>query len=244
MPVSSDHEGMSCGEWITAISAEADGEDPGVDPRLLAAHLETCASCRSYRDQVAGLRRASAVAPADEMPDLSRNVAKLNAVADRASHWWVVRGLLGLVAVIILVVSLPALLGEEGPSVHESRHVGAFSIAYAAALLLVVIRRARAIFPVTLVLAACCSSPQWSTSSRATCRWSTRPPPPRAVERAARVAAGPAVPDPEGGDGGQPDGTLDCGCSTGRHRRRRRHVARGRLRPVGNPGPPRATRYP
>ena len=38
---------------------------------------------------------------------------------------------------------------------HESRHVGAFSIAYAAALLLVVIRpaRARAIFPVTLVLA-------------------------------------------------------------------------------------------
>ncbi len=155
MPVSSDHEGMSCGEWITAISAQADGEDPGVDPRLLAAHLETCASCRSYRDQVAGLRRASAVAPADEMPDLSRNVAKLNAVADRAGHWWVVRALLGLVAVIILVVSLPALLGEEGPSVHESRHVGAFSIAYAAALLLVVIRpaRARAIFPVTLVLA-------------------------------------------------------------------------------------------
>ena len=58
MPVSSDHEGMSCGEWITAISAQADGEDPGVDPRLLAAHLDSCASCRSYRDQVAGLRRA------------------------------------------------------------------------------------------------------------------------------------------------------------------------------------------
>jgi predicted anti-sigma-YlaC factor YlaD len=155
VPVSSDLEGMSCGEWITAISAQSDGEDPGVDPRLLAVHLETCASCRAYRDQVAGLRRASAVAPADEMPDLSRNVAKLNAVADRASRWWVVRSLLGLVAVVIIVVSVPALFGEEGPSVHESRHVGAFSIAYAAALLLVVVRpaRARAIFPVTLVLA-------------------------------------------------------------------------------------------
>ena len=134
---------------------EADGEDPGVDPRLLAAHLETCASCRGYRDQVAGLRRAAVVAPADEMPDLSRDVTKLNAMADRASRWWVVRGLLGLVAVVIIVVSVPALFGEEGPSVHESRHVGAFSIAYAAALLLVVVRpaRARAIFPVTLVLA-------------------------------------------------------------------------------------------
>lgn len=154
MPVSGDLEGMSCGEWITAVSADADGEDPGVDPRLLAAHLGSCASCRAYRDQVAGLRRASAVAPADEMPDLSRTVAKKHAVADRASRWVVVRFLLGLVAVIIVVVSVPALFGGEGPSVHESRHVGAFSVAYAVALLLVVIRpaRARAILPVTMVL--------------------------------------------------------------------------------------------
>lgn len=155
MPVSDDLDDMSCGEWITAISADADGEDPGVDPRLLAAHLESCASCRSYRDQVAGLRRASAVAPAEVMPDLSRDVAKMNAVADRASRWLLVRVLLGLVAGIIIVVSVPALFGEEGPSVHESRHVGAFSVAYAVALLLVVIRpaRARAILPVTMVLA-------------------------------------------------------------------------------------------
>jgi predicted anti-sigma-YlaC factor YlaD len=155
VPVSDDLHDMSCGQWITAISADADGEDPGVDPRLLAAHLDSCSSCRAYRDQVAGLRRASAVAPANEMPDLSRNVAKLNAVADRASRWVVVRGLLGLVAAVIIVVSVPALFGEEGPSVHQSRHVGAFSIAYAVALLLVVIRpaRARAILPVTMVLA-------------------------------------------------------------------------------------------
>jgi hypothetical protein len=60
-----------------------------------------------------------------------------------------------LVAVVILVVSVPALFGEEGASVHESRHVGAFSVAYGVALLLVVLRpaRARAILPVTMVLA-------------------------------------------------------------------------------------------
>ena len=39
---------------------------------------------------------------------------------------------------------------------HEARHLGAFSVAYAVALLLVVVRpaRARAILPVTMVLAA------------------------------------------------------------------------------------------
>lgn len=153
--MSDDLDNMACAEWITAISAEADGEDPGVDPRLLAAHLESCPSCRVFRADVQGLRRATAVAEAPEMPDLSRRVSKLNAVADRASRWWVVRVLLALVAVTILLLSVPDLLGHGGESVHEARHVGAFSIAYAVALLAVVVRpaRARAIFPVTLVLA-------------------------------------------------------------------------------------------
>lgn len=150
-----DIDNMACAEWITAISAEADGEDPGVDPRLLAAHLESCASCRAFRADVQGLRRATAVTEAPVMPDLSKQVSKLNRVADRASRWWVVRVLLALVAVTILVLSVPELLGHGGESVHEARHVGAFSIAYAVALLAVVARpaRARAIFPVTLVLA-------------------------------------------------------------------------------------------
>ena len=153
--VSDDLDNMACAEWITAISAEADGEDPGVDPRLLAAHLETCASCRGFRADVQGLRRATSVAEAPVMPDLSKRVSKLNAMADRASRWLVVRVLLALVAVTILVLSVPELLGHGGESVHEARHVGAFSVAYAVALLAVVLRpaRARAIFPVTLVLA-------------------------------------------------------------------------------------------
>jgi predicted anti-sigma-YlaC factor YlaD len=153
--VTDDLDNMACAEWITAISAEADGEDPGVDPRLLAAHLESCASCRAFRADVLGLRRVTAVAEAPDMPDLSRRVSKLHAMADRASRWLVVRVLLAAVAVTILVMSVPDLLGHGGDSVHETRHVGAFSVAYAVALLAVVVRpaRARAIFPVTLVLA-------------------------------------------------------------------------------------------
>lgn len=156
--MSDDLEGMACAPWLAAISADVDGEDPGVDPRLLAAHLDSCAACRRYRDELAGLRRSAGMAPAQPMPDLSGRVSKLNAVADRAGRSWVVRALLALVAVEIIVVSLPALLGEghEHGSIHEARHLGAFSVAYAVALLLVVVRpaRARAILPVTIVLAA------------------------------------------------------------------------------------------
>jgi predicted anti-sigma-YlaC factor YlaD len=153
--VSDDLGDMACAQWIAAVSAEADGEDPGVDRRLLEAHLLTCPSCRAYRDQVGGLRRAAVVGPATDMPDISVHVARLNAVADRASRGWLVRTLLALTAAAIAATAVPHLLGHGGESVHESRHVGAFSVAYAVALLLVVLRpaRARAIFPVTLVLA-------------------------------------------------------------------------------------------
>jgi len=155
--VSDDHDGVTCALWTSAISAEIDGEEPGVDRRLLAAHLESCSDCRRFRDDAIRLRAATSIRPAPEMPDLSRRVTKLNAIADRASRWGLIRGLLALVALEILVVALPALLlGEEdATSAHAARHLGAFSVAYAVALLVVVVRpaRARSILPVTAVLA-------------------------------------------------------------------------------------------
>jgi hypothetical protein len=91
------------------------------------------------------------------MPDLSRRVVKLNAIADRASAWGAVRVLLAVVALEIAVLSLPALVwGQDAEaSTHEARHLGAFGVAYAAALLVVVVRpaRARSILPVAAVLA-------------------------------------------------------------------------------------------
>ena len=96
------------------------------------------------------------MAPAPSMPDLSRRVSKLNAIADRASAWGVVRVLLVVVAVEVIVLSLPALLlGEGEANAHEARHLGAFSVAYGVALLVVAFRpaRARTILPVAAVLA-------------------------------------------------------------------------------------------
>ena len=147
---------MSCSTWRDAISAEADGEDPGIEPRLVTAHLDRCADCRAFAASIEGSRRRLLMAPAPSMPDLSRRVSKLNAIADRASAWGVVRVLLVVVAVEVIVLSLPALLlGEGEANAHEARHLGAFTVAYGVALLVVAFRpaRARTILPVAAVLA-------------------------------------------------------------------------------------------
>lgn len=154
----SDNEVVGCELWREAISALADGEDPGIDQRLLTAHLARCAACREFQDQVRETRIHLRVEPAGSMPDLSRRIVKLNAMLDRSGRWRVVRGLLAVVAVEILVLSGPALVwGEEtATSEHAARHLGAFTAAYAAALLVVVVRpaRARTVLPVAVTLAA------------------------------------------------------------------------------------------
>lgn len=95
--------------------------------------------------------------PSGSTPDLSKAIARLNAAADRAAHWSVLRVVLAVVAVQVIAFSLPALvLGEEhDTATHAARHLGAFEVAYGVALIVVVVRpaRARSILPVALVLA-------------------------------------------------------------------------------------------
>jgi predicted anti-sigma-YlaC factor YlaD len=137
---------MACDAWIDAISALADGEEPGVAPQLLERHLRTCATCRAFQS---GLQ---------SMPDLSAPIARAVTVADRTSRWALIRLMLGLVAGQIVVLSVPALLfgDQPGSSPHGGRHLGAFSLAYAVGLIVVVARpaRARTMLPVAQVLCA------------------------------------------------------------------------------------------
>lgn len=146
---------MRCAKWQEALSAAADGEEPGVDARLLDAHVAGCADCRAYAAAIEGSRRRTMVREASAMPDMSRRVAKLNAVADRASRWGVVRALLVVVGLEVIVVSVPSLFGEGASDAHDARHLGAFTIAYGVALLVVAVRpaRARTVLPVSAVLA-------------------------------------------------------------------------------------------
>lgn len=147
----------SCERWREAVSAAADGEETGLDPGLVEAHLARCASCRSFATVVDRSRRLSfaAVTP---MPDLSPRVARLAAVAYRAARWRMLRLLLAAVAVQIVVISIPALLvvDQPSPALHSTRHLGAFTLAYAVGLLVVAVvpARARTMLPVAAVLAA------------------------------------------------------------------------------------------
>jgi predicted anti-sigma-YlaC factor YlaD len=148
---------MSCEAIRDALSAIVDGEDPGIDQRIIDTHLERCANCRDFRSVAEHARRLSAVTVAPDMPDLSGRVTRLVALADRASTWSAVRVVLAVVAIQIIVFSVPSLVArdETGAIAHDSRHLGAFTVAYAVALLVVVARpaRARTVLPVAMVLA-------------------------------------------------------------------------------------------
>jgi predicted anti-sigma-YlaC factor YlaD len=147
----------SCERWLEAVSALADGEDPGIDVRLVEAHVARCSQCRTLRDrlgQLPGWQRPGAAGP---MPDLSRRIVALNAVADRASRWAIVRWLLAALAAVIIALSFRSLAAAEADigAGHSMRHLGAFTLAYGVALLLVVVRpaRARTVLPVAATLA-------------------------------------------------------------------------------------------
>ena len=148
---------MGCEGYRDALSAQADGEDPGIDQRLLDHHLAQCPSCRAFADTVVDGRRRGRVTSAPRMPDLSRQVARRHAAQDRDRVGLFLRALLALVAVELLVLSVADLTagGGDDEAVHATRHLGAFVAAYAVGLLAVVVRpaRARAILAVAVVVA-------------------------------------------------------------------------------------------
>lgn len=152
------HNGpVSCTQWFEAISALADGEDPGVDRQLVEAHLAGCEPCRGQLEELERLRRVARIESARPMEDLSGRVVKMTALADRAGRWAGVRVLLVGVAVYIVVMSLDDLFVSDGSGdvVHSTRHLGAFTLAYGVALLVVAVRpaRARTVLPVGITLA-------------------------------------------------------------------------------------------
>ncbi len=152
-----DHSPMECARWQEAISARLDGEDPGIEPARVDAHLARCGRCRAFAAEAAAAHSVQRIGAAPHVPDLSQRIRNAVAASDRAGHWGVVRALLVVVAIEIIAFSLPALiLGDEhDTAAHAARHLGAFTAAYGVGLLVVAIRpaRARTMLPVTIVLA-------------------------------------------------------------------------------------------
>ena len=102
-------------------------------------------------------RNAARIGTAPVIPDLSSRIVKAVRVENWLSHWTLARIALAALAVQIMVTSVrPLIFGVDGgTSVHEARHLGAFTAAYAVALLVVVARpsRAHTVLPVAAVLA-------------------------------------------------------------------------------------------
>ncbi|HEX2578591.1 MAG TPA: zf-HC2 domain-containing protein [Aquihabitans sp.] len=137
---------MRCDPCREAVSARLDGEDPGVPDDLVDRHLAGCAPCRSFAATGAHGRRHLAVRPADPVPDLTASIlARAAAPAGDGAHW--TRWALLIVALTQLAIALPPmLLGRDADTtVHVARELGAWDLALAAALLLVVVRPSRAV---------------------------------------------------------------------------------------------------
>jgi hypothetical protein len=77
---------VSCDDTRLAVSLRCDGELPeGADHDALDAHLATCAECRRFERDAAGLRARLRLEPVDEAPDIASAVlADLRAGAPEA----------------------------------------------------------------------------------------------------------------------------------------------------------------
>jgi predicted anti-sigma-YlaC factor YlaD len=153
MGMTNDLFSMECAVWQEAIGAMLDGERPEIDAQLVEAHVRRCPECASFEAFAHGLRRAE-IRPASPQPDLAPAVVKTAQILDGVHTWTVARAVLAVCAIEIIAFSLPDLLVNSGDSVHSARHLGAFTAAFGAALMVVVFRpaRARAMLPVALVL--------------------------------------------------------------------------------------------
>jgi predicted anti-sigma-YlaC factor YlaD len=156
---------MRCESIRTAVSAELDGEDPGIPRAVVDAHLFTCPGCREFEADARRVHGRFRVAAAAPVPDLTAAVMRAvgeehPAAADRRDERvLLLRWCLALVALVQLGMAVPALvLGDDaGIPTHIARHLGSFTVALAAGLLVVAWqpRRAAALLPVVGVLVAC-----------------------------------------------------------------------------------------
>ena len=108
---------MDCSLCREALSARVDGEAEPVPASVVDEHVRTCASCRTWHEDVIAQRRALRVRTTVPVPDLSRAI-----LAD-APEFVPARGLwrryaLGGVAVAQLALALAQFFGVGEASMH------------------------------------------------------------------------------------------------------------------------------
>jgi predicted anti-sigma-YlaC factor YlaD len=169
-----DYHPVMCDEVRLALSAQLDGEEPGLDPGAVRDHLSGCAGCRSWQQGAARLAGTPALAALRDapVPDLSGQIMAALArdtpvvappVRDEAqARRQVLRVAVAVAAAVQLALAIPALVsafvsGDTGAGLHASREMASFDVAVAVGFLLAAARpaRAKAFLPVAVVLALC-----------------------------------------------------------------------------------------
>jgi predicted anti-sigma-YlaC factor YlaD len=154
---------MDCDTCREAISARLDAEAPAAPADLVDAHLRACPACRRWGEAATDLHRATRVRPAEWAPDLTAPIlARIDAedkpVSRPARRLADIRVGLAVVALLQLLLAVPALLGAEaGASIHVARELGSFDVALAVGLLVCAWQpvRAAGLLPVVGALAVC-----------------------------------------------------------------------------------------
>ncbi|MDX3658979.1 zf-HC2 domain-containing protein [Streptomyces sp. ID05-26A] len=113
-----DNVYVDCSTCREALSARLDGEDEGVPAAEVDAHLKTCADCREWQETATALNRTLRVRAATPVPDLAATILDAAPpIVPPAPRGWLVRTLLGAVAVAQLTLGLAQVLGT-GSATH------------------------------------------------------------------------------------------------------------------------------
>jgi protein SCO1/2 len=93
-----------CPRFREAVSARADGEDPGLPDELVDAHLARCGGCRVFADAVETQHRRSRVRAAAPVPDLTERIMAALGPTPAGSRWRrpTGRAVAGLVAAVVM----------------------------------------------------------------------------------------------------------------------------------------------
>jgi predicted anti-sigma-YlaC factor YlaD len=136
---------MECDSAREAISAQIDGEDPGVPAAALNAHLAECAACRDWQRRAHTVTRRARLGGPFLDQDLTARVLAATPPPPAGRG----RGLAqraGLIAVALaqLAITVPLLIlgHDHGAGVHAAHELGSFDLALAVAFTVGAIRPA------------------------------------------------------------------------------------------------------
>ena len=148
---------MECTRVREAISAGLDGEEPGVLPARIDAHVRRCGPCRAFRARAAAMQDAVRGA-GEPVPDLAPRIVDDVTRPREPLVEWPVRVALFTLALAQLLLAVPGLVfgSDEGAPIHIAHEAASWDVALAIGFMFVAWRPLRAVGMLPFVAALSC----------------------------------------------------------------------------------------